>query len=78
MYVRVTHILPCTCTCCVCVCSCSVVEAFLQRVPDSVSSKDGYSHTVLHCAAFQDQLDIITLAMDKVYYLYMYMLFMCL
>ena len=43
-----------------------VVEAFLQRDSECVNSKDGYSHTILHCAAFQDQLDIITLAMNQV------------
>ena len=55
----------------ICICMCifipySVVEAFLQRFPECISSKDGYSHTILHCAAFQNQLDIITLAMNQV------------
>lgn len=42
------------------------MEAFLQRFPDSVNSKDGGSYTILHYAAFQDHLDITTLAMDQV------------
>ena len=43
-----------------------VVEAFLQNDPGCCNHKDGYSHTIIHCAAFYDHLDIITLAMDQV------------
>ena len=43
-----------------------VVEAFILKDPECVNYKDGYSHTIVHCAAFYDHLDIITLAMDQV------------
>ena len=44
----------------------SVIEACLQHEPGCVNSKDGSSYTILHWAAYQDHLDIITLAMETV------------
>lgn len=42
------------------------MEAFLGRDPGYVTSKDGYSQTILHAAALQDHLDIMALAMQHV------------
>jgi ankyrin repeat protein len=41
-----------------------VIEACLQHEPGCVNSKGGSSYTILHWAAYQDHLDIITLAME--------------
>ena len=44
-----------------------IVELLLQKFPDCINSKDGYGYTILHCAALQDHLNIITLAMEEVW-----------